>query len=245
MRTLKPSHSDPRSFCTPADFAPPQDLRPLIPSTHFVGVNMNWTEEIPNLSIQRLDNGNLRLEDKGFSEGAIVDVHPSQLRLMAERLGLVREVSKAETELLELERERANKLRVELDRIVQWLMMIETRAEQLHDNLMGVCQNDLEEVHIEIAQSAALADIVEQVLIDAKAALARSLTRGSGQPTTVDDTKQPLKTPNSGGVQATQKRGASKSAGSSPENGAAPKLGAVPDLPESSPASSLKQSALL
>jgi len=159
--------AQPHNNCTPADFAPPQDLRPFF-RLPFESPNMNWTEEIPNLSIQRLENGNLRLEDKSFSEGAIVDVHPSQLRLMAERLGLVRESSHAETELLEQERERASKLRVELDRIVQWLKMIETRADQLHDNLMGVCQNDLDEVHIEIAQSAALADIVEQVLIDAK-----------------------------------------------------------------------------
>lgn len=168
---------------------------------------MNWTEEIPNLSIQRLDNGNLRLEDKDFSEGAIVDVHPSQLRLMAERLGLVREVSHGEAELLEQERERANKLRVELDRIVQWLMMIETRADQLHDNLMGVSQNDHDDVNIEIAQSAALADIVEQVLIDAKAALARSLTLGDEKVSTVDtpEAKEVMTviTP------ATQKRGSS------------------------------------
>jgi hypothetical protein len=212
MRTLKPSHSDPRSFCTPADFAPPQDLRPLIPSTHFVGVTMNWTEEIPNLSIQRLDNGNLRLEDKGFSEGAIVDVHPSQLRLMAERLGLVREMSHTEAELIEQERERTSGLRTELDRIVQWLMIVEARADQLHENIMGVSQNDHDDVHIEIAQSAALADIIEQVLIDAKAALARSLTHGDEPPTAVCGALEPVKTPNSGAVQATRKRGSSVAA---------------------------------
>lgn len=147
---------------------------------------MNWTEEIPNLSIQRLDNGNLRLEDKSFSEGAIVDVHPSQLRLMAERLGLVREMSHTETELIEQERERTSGLRTELDRIVQWLTIVEARADQLHDNLMGVSQNDHDDVNIEIAQSAALADIVEQVLNDAKAALARSHTLGGEKVSTVD-----------------------------------------------------------
>lgn len=167
---------------------------------------MNWTEDIPNLSIQRLDNGNLRLEDKSFSEGAIVDVHPSQLRLMAERLGLVREISLTETELHARERERADALRNELDRIVGWLMMIETRATQLHDNIMGVSQNDHEDVHIEIAQSAALADIVEQVLIDAKAALARTLTPGGEQPANAVDPEETLKTPDPGGDQATPKR---------------------------------------
>lgn len=198
----------PRKNCTPqishpAGSAPPS-FRQL-----FESQNMNWIEEIPNLSIQRLDNGNLRLEDKSFSEGAIVDVHPSQLRLMAERLGLVREMSPTETELLERERERANGLRTELDRIVGWLMMIETRTTQLHDNIMGVSQNDHDDVHIEIAQSAALADIVEQVLIDAKAALARSLIRGDDQPATAGDPQKTMKAPNSGAVQSPQKRGSS------------------------------------
>lgn len=176
---------------------------------------MNWTEEIPNLSIQRLDNGNLRLEDKSFSEGAIVDVHPSQLRLMAERLGLVREMSQTEVELLKQERERADEVRTELDRIVQWLIIVEARADQLHDNLMGVSQNDHDDVNIEIAQSAALADIVEQVLIDAKAALTRSLTLEGDQPATMDDAQKSVKAPSAGEVQATQKRGTSAATASS------------------------------
>lgn len=47
------------------------------------------TDDIPNLSITTLDNGNLRLEDKSFSDGAIVDLHPIQVRLLAERIGLL------------------------------------------------------------------------------------------------------------------------------------------------------------
>jgi len=80
---------------------------------------------------------------------------------------------------------------------------------------------------------------------DAKAALARSLTNDDDQSTTVGGALEPLKTPNSVSVQATQKRGASKPTGSSTENGVAPKLGSVPNFPEGSPASSLKQPALL
>ena len=47
-------------------------------------------ESIPSLEITALPNGNLRLEDKSYGEGAIVDVHPCQIRLMAERLGFGR-----------------------------------------------------------------------------------------------------------------------------------------------------------
>jgi hypothetical protein len=47
------------------------------------------TESIPSLEITTLPNGNLRLEDRSYGDGAIVDVHPCQVRLLAERLSLV------------------------------------------------------------------------------------------------------------------------------------------------------------
>lgn len=46
-------------------------------------------DEIPSLAITILENGNFRLEDASFSEGAIVDLHPIQIRLLAERVGLI------------------------------------------------------------------------------------------------------------------------------------------------------------
>lgn len=49
----------------------------------------NITEDFPQLTVKLLDNGNLRLEDPSYSEGAIVDIHPAQLRLMAEKIGLI------------------------------------------------------------------------------------------------------------------------------------------------------------
>lgn len=168
---------------------------------------MNWTEDIPNLSIQRLDNGNLRLEDKSFSEGAIVDVHPSQLRLMAERLGLVRELSASEADLLRAERALSSSLRRELERLVPWLILIEARSAQLHDNIMGVSMRGNEDVNIEVAQSSALADIAEEVCNDAKAAVARSLAPGADQPAPSTGTQHSRKTPIPGNAQAPQEPG--------------------------------------
>lgn len=170
---------------------------------------MNWTEEIPNLSIQRLDNGNLRLEDKSFSEGAIVDVHPSQLRLMAERLGLIKETSESEVELLRQQSQKFDALRIELARLVDWLAIIETRAEQLHENVMGVAVNDHDDVNIEVAQSAALADITEQVLSDARAVLARSLASVAPDPGAQPEVLPLHKAVGSVGVKVPQVRGSS------------------------------------
>ncbi|WP_382321344.1 hypothetical protein ACFJGX_11085 [Hydrogenophaga sp. UC242_50] len=162
---------------------------------------MNWTEDIPNLKIQRLDNGNLRLEDKSFSEGAIVDVHPSQLRLMAERLGLVRELSASDADLLRAERALSTSLRQELERLVPWLVLIEARSAQLHENIMGVSMRGNEDVNIEVAQSSALADIAEEVCNDAKAAVARCLAHGADRPATSTGTQQSRKTPIDGRAQ--------------------------------------------
>lgn len=161
---------------------------------------MNWTEDIPNLVIQRLDNGNLRLEDKSFSEGAIVDVHPSQLRLMAERLGLIQEVSASDADLLRAERARSNSLRLEIERLVPWLDLIDARASQLHDNIMCISMRGDEDVNIEVAQSSALADIVEEVSKAAKAALARCATDRLAEQVSPSLTQPPQNPPVSGGV---------------------------------------------
>lgn len=170
---------------------------------------MNWTEDIPNLTIQRLDNGNLRLEDKSFSEGAIVDVHPSQIRLMAERLGLVRELSASDADLLRAERAISSSLRRELERLVPWLILIQARSAQLHDNIMGVSMRGKEDVNIEVAQSSALADIAEEVCNDAKAAVARSLAQEVDHSAVSTVTKQSRKPPTAGGAQPPQEPGPS------------------------------------
>jgi len=170
---------------------------------------MNWTEDIPNLAIQRLDNGNLRLEDTSFSEGAIVDVHPSQLRLMAERLGLVRELSASDADLLRAERALSTSLRLEIERLVPWLDLIDARASQLHDNIMAVSMRGDEDVNIEVAQSSALADIVEEVSKAAKAALARCGIDRPAEQVAPSGAMPAQNPPVSGGVQHTQKRGTS------------------------------------
>jgi len=46
------------------------------------------THNIPNLTITTLDDGNLRLESKSFDECVIVDLHPIQVRYLAELVGL-------------------------------------------------------------------------------------------------------------------------------------------------------------
>lgn len=46
-------------------------------------------EFIPHLSIETLDNGNLRLENETVGDSYVVDLHPIHVRLLAEQLGLI------------------------------------------------------------------------------------------------------------------------------------------------------------
>lgn len=53
----------------------------------------NYTDTIPHLNIEVLSSGIIRLENESMGDSYVVDVHPLQLRHIAEKIGLVREVS--------------------------------------------------------------------------------------------------------------------------------------------------------
>lgn len=117
---------------------------------------MNITKEaIPHLNIEVLTGGILRLENESMGDSYVVDVHPIHLRLMAERAGLVREASASDAELLR-----------DLGRYKRALLMLRDRAEQLHQNIYGLSQLGHEDMGIEVAQSAALADMAEGICIE-------------------------------------------------------------------------------
>ncbi len=50
---------------------------------------MTFTDSIPHLNIEVLDNGNIRLENESMGDCYAVDVHPMHLRHIAEKMGLV------------------------------------------------------------------------------------------------------------------------------------------------------------
>lgn len=50
---------------------------------------MTFTDSIPHLNIEVLDNGNIRLENESMGDSYAVDIHPMHLRHIAEKMGLV------------------------------------------------------------------------------------------------------------------------------------------------------------
>lgn len=125
-----------------------------------------FKDSLPHLNIDVLENGLIRLENESMGDTYAVDVHPVQLRHIAEKMGLVAETSATDAELLRTECGRAAELERAVDRYKRALLHIRVRAEQLHNNIVSCSQRGHEDLGIEVAQSAALADFAEHVCIE-------------------------------------------------------------------------------
>lgn len=84
-----------------------------------------WIEEIPAVDIEMMENGNVRITDKScLDQDYSVDLHPIHLRLIAERMGLAREMSASEADALRMVDKLARRLKLLHGRIKQlqkWL----------------------------------------------------------------------------------------------------------------------------
>ncbi len=128
-----------------------------------------WSEAFPTLKIERLQNGLLRLEDPTEnSEGytAVLDVHPVQLRLMAERLGMLREVSVSDAALLKSERENAQRQRAEMDSLKRRLLHIRDRGLRLQENFRKYADWDHADLSDEMSQINGLVALLDMAVDD-------------------------------------------------------------------------------
>jgi hypothetical protein len=93
------------------------------------------TENIPQLGIENNEDGTITLEQDWSGNVDRVTVHPLHLRYIAERMGLVREVSASEADMVRTITTLKRRLRVLLQRIDQlddWLRQVEAKG---HENL--------------------------------------------------------------------------------------------------------------
>lgn len=109
-------------------------------------------ETIPQLSISTLPNGNLRLEDASYSEGAIVDIHAIHVRLMAERLGLV-----ATSDVQATRRIAA---------LARRLRLLNHRINRLSDFLINHSDHEHADLDWEMTYCAATRDICDEFVAD-------------------------------------------------------------------------------
>lgn len=155
--------------------------------------------EIPHLKIERLSNGCIRLENEAVGDGYIVDIHPIHLRYMAEKLGLVREMSASEADALRMVgtlRRRLLKLKDRIDHLGSYLCL---HSDSAHADLS-----------YEQDYATATADICDEFCADLEdLPLAAQGGDGAGNAASVTPALASHKTPENGVVQQPQKRGSS------------------------------------
>jgi len=112
------------------------------------------TETIPQLSISTLPNGNLRLEneDPMGAQSYVLDLHPIQVRLMAERLGLV-----ATSDVQAARRIQALSRR---------LWVLGSRIERLADYLVNCSDHAHADLSWEMTYCNATRDIADEFVAD-------------------------------------------------------------------------------
>ena len=125
-----------------------------------------FKDAIPHLNIEVLENGCIRLENESMGDSYTVDLHPVLLRHIAEKMGLVPEMSATSAELLRTERGRVAELERDMGRYKRALLSIRERSEQLYDNIFSKSQHCHEEMGVEVAQAAALSDFAEHICVE-------------------------------------------------------------------------------
>ncbi|PZP95528.1 MAG: hypothetical protein DI587_22255 [Variovorax paradoxus] len=89
------------------------------------------TDDIPRLKIEANDDGTLTLEQDWCGNVDRVAVHPVHVRHLAERLGMIREMSASDAELLRTERGQVASLRQENDRLKRNMLRLREHALSL------------------------------------------------------------------------------------------------------------------
>jgi hypothetical protein len=88
----------------------------------------NFTDNLPMLKIETNEDGTITLEQDWCGNAERVAVHPIHVRHLAERLGMVREVSASDAELLRMERGHVASLRQENDRLKRNMLRLREHA---------------------------------------------------------------------------------------------------------------------
>lgn len=122
---------------------------------------------IPNLKIENNEDGTLTLESEWTGNIDRVSVHHTQVRYLAECLGITREVSASEAHMEAMLRGQIAELQQDQKRLRSYLLALSDRAETLFKGLRSVHAMAGEvNIGVEVAQCAALADIVSLACAD-------------------------------------------------------------------------------
>ncbi|MBW0170736.1 MAG: hypothetical protein KXJ61_10970 [Hydrogenophaga sp.] len=118
-------------------------------------------EHIPNITITTLENGNQRLEDENYSANAIIDLHPIQIRLLAERVGLISvEPPCAEDKPTVAEQAR------DIDRLKRNMLRVREYAMRLQREFATGADWEHADLSFEMGRINALVDLLDMAVDD-------------------------------------------------------------------------------
>lgn len=130
--------------------------------------SQQWHEYLPDLLIEASrTNGLVQIgQSTGNGEHSAIEIAPSQVLYIAQKLGMVRELTgdeaaareRLEGQVFQLERDRR--------RLRHALLSVRDRSEQLHRNITTQHGRGHEDLTTEMVQAAAMADILDLVCAD-------------------------------------------------------------------------------
>lgn len=135
--------------------------------------NGGWIEEIPALdSIELLSNGNVRVTTSDLQDQYLVDLHPMHLRFIAEKLGLVREMSASEADALRM-----------VDKLARRIRLLAERIGHLGEYLALYSDSKHADLSYEQTYATATADLADEFVreIDESGAVVTPLKRSERQ----------------------------------------------------------------
>ena len=157
--------------------------------------NGGWIEEVPQVDIELVSDGNVHVTDKtDFNGEHTVVLHPIHLRLIAEKLGLVREMSASEADAL-----RA------VDKLTRRLNLLHERIAKMDSWLWEHRDFDEADINVEVWFSKATLDLSTEFQAEIAEASRHVTPRHA-------ESRLPSNPPENGVLQDTQKRGASEPA---------------------------------
>ena len=118
--------------------------------------------EIPHLKIERLENGCIRLENESAGDSYVVDVHPLHLRYMAEQLGLIREVSASDAEIIRTLRGQLADSERTVTRLARRMRLLQQRTAFIQNWLCTQSDNEHADLSYEMDYTTATMQICDE-----------------------------------------------------------------------------------
>lgn len=150
----------------------------------------HWTGDfLPDVNIEMAESGLIELEQQqGCQDPVTVAIHPSQVLYIAQKAGLLPGMTQDQAAAREALQSRIRELERDQRRLRLTLLACSDRTEQLFQSLVVQQERGHEDLALEVAKAAALADILDLAKADFEDEFGEvdlSDSKRAGLPTTI------------------------------------------------------------